>query len=366
MAAACGNLTIDIIGELVLDSDLKAQFSENQQSCLVRSYRELLQTYLDDSGSAGIMPTMPWIRWKRHRLASICDYEIGRIVRQRFAEVKSSKKTPYKNESVLARALHGVDELTEDALKDITDDIKTFLLAGHDTTSSLLQWLFFELSRSPRVLAKLRAEIDSVIEVRASTHDVMHLLLDRSKDILSSWNYTSAVIKEALRLYPPAGAARWVDKGTNFMVDLPDGTSVNVDDVLLYNCHHLIQRDENVYGGVADCFIPERWISGEEAWRAVPPSAWRPFERGPRNCIGQGLALLEAKVALIVCARRYDFVKIGKGALAKDKHGQPVLNEKGQWDVESPMYNVSAILVFSREMLTRNSLGESLQHQWMA
>ena len=73
----------------------------------------------------------------------------------------------------------------------------------------------------------------------------------------------------------------------------------------------------------------------------MPASAWRPFERGPRNCIGQELANLEARVILASVARRYDFVKVGAGEVRLNERGEPVLNEKGQYEVKSELFNVS-------------------------
>jgi cytochrome P450 len=70
----------------------------------------------------------------------------------------------------------------------------------------------------------------------------------------------------------------------------------------------MIQRDRDVYGSNANDFVPERWLG--DAAEKIPTSAWRSFERGPRNCIGQELAILEARVVIALVARRYDFVKV--------------------------------------------------------
>jgi len=128
---------------------------------------------------------------------------------------------------------------------------------------------------------------------------------------------------------------------------------VCLDGMVLYLCHYGIQRDAAVYGDSANDFVPERWLgdadtSAEAEGKAggegrVPASAWRPFERGPRNCIGQELANLEARVILASVARRYDFVKVGAGEVRLDDRGEPVLNEKGQYEVKSELFNVSHI-----------------------
>jgi cytochrome P450 len=143
---------------------------------------------------------------------------------------------------------------------------------------------------------------------------------------------------------------------------MPNGENVCIDNVILYLCGHLIQRDRNVYGDTADDFVPERWLgdsdtseqTNEDAMDAkgekkIPAAAWRPFERGPRSCIGQELANIEARVILAVIARRYDFTKVGLGELDLDDKAEPVLNEKRKYKVKSEVYQVSRPYIGSRE-----------------
>lgn len=111
-----------------------------------------------------------------------------------------------------------------------------------------------------------------------------------------------------------------------------------------------------MYGATANDFVPERWTgdadttsatnvdaetTAGEAVGKIPPSAWRPFERGPRNCIGQELANLEAKTILACMVRRYDFVKVGVGAVVRDEKGEPVVDGKGKYVTESELLSVS-------------------------
>lgn len=121
--------------------------------------------------------------------------------------------------------------------------------------------------------------------------------------------YGSAVIKETLRLWPPAGTARLTTPGTGIRITSPTGKEYPLEGVHVYNCAIIIQRDPEVYGDSANDFVPERWLRGD----SIPAGAWRPFERGPRNCIGQELALLEAKVVLALVSRRFDFTKVREG-----------------------------------------------------
>jgi cytochrome P450 len=103
---------------------------------------------------------------------------------------------------------------------------------------------------------------------------------------------------------------------------------------MIYHVHSIIQRDPAVYGDTADQFLPERWLHNASA---IPSGAWRAFERGPRNCIGQELATIEARVAIAHVARRFSFTKFGPGSLAVDADGNPEMADNSQHKVESEL-----------------------------
>jgi hypothetical protein len=124
--------------------------------------------------------------------------------------------------------------------------------------------------------------------------------------------------------------------GTGYSVQTSQG-DYNLDGNWIYINHNIIHSDENVYGDTVNHFVPERWLQPE----TVPVSAWRAFERGPRNCIGQELATIEARVIIAMVAYRYDFIKVGIGEIALDSAGRPSLDHKGQYTVKSELYNVS-------------------------
>ncbi|KAI1299010.1 cytochrome P450 [Xylaria venustula] len=138
-----------------------------------------------------------------------------------------------------------------------------------------------------------------------------------------------AVIKETFCLHPPASTARMSPPGSSFTVKASNGEEYLMDGLVMYPCASIIQRDPNVFGDTADDWVPERWLG--EAANSIPSSAWRLFERGPRNCIGLELANLESRIIVAIVARKYDFIKTGLGQSALDDHGLPVLNSKGQY-----------------------------------
>ena len=347
------NLTFDIIGAVVMDADLNAQkTNDKDKGELIRVYNELAGTYTDDLGSYPWWFT-PRVRFRRQRLAREIDSLIKPMIQAEHAKLRSGQSK--LSRSVLSLSLQGIDELTEDQVSDIRDQLKTFLFAGHDTTSILLSWIFYELSRTPRALKAVRDELDQVFGPDPNPASVRDkLLAPGGEELVSRMTYISAVIKEALRLHPPASSARMAPPGSGFTLPTGTGEEVCVDGCVIYVCASIIQLDRNVYGDTADDFMPERWIgdtdtsegtnmdaADDKGDRKIPISAWRPFERGPRNCIGQELANIEARVILAVLARSYDFVKVGVGEFDLDSDGKPMLSEKGQYKVKSELYSVS-------------------------
>ena len=360
------NLTFDIIGAITMDVDFDAQHSESLgQGHFIRLYDQLLGYY---GGSDGRIPW--WMRpsreWHRYRLSKQIDEHLEKLIREKHTDQRQQKQQQKEEEGgrktkardILSLSLQGSEELSKELLAETRDQIKTFLFAGHDTTGILMAWLFYELSRSPHVLKAVRDELDNLFGTDPDPAAVREkLLAPNGEELIHRMSYTTAVIKEVLRLYPPAGTARMTRAGTGFTVSTPDGQSFCLDGAILYNCATIIQRDPRVFGDTADDFVPERWLGDKagimsagaqedterqnDAGRKIPPGAWRPFERGPRNCIGQDLATIEARVIVAAVVRRYDFVKVGLGELDLAEKGQPVLNEKGQYKTKSDMYNVS-------------------------
>jgi cytochrome P450 len=378
------NLTFDIIGKVVMDVDFGAQETKEKKGELIRLYSDLLETYSE----AGPVPfESPLTTYKRRKIARRVDEILRANVQRKFNELKASRhgetSSSTKDEdddasatatrNITSLSLQDVDTLDDYTLQATCDQLKTFLLAGHDTTAILMQWAFYEFTRSPDVKAKIVAELDELFGPDTDPESVRDQLLAHGDELVRRMAYTSAVVKELLRMYAPAGTARVSRPNSGFSVHLPDGRDVCLDGVVIYNCANIIQRDPDVYGDKADVFWPDRWLGNADTsmrtntststststsnststtagagnatatttttTTGIPPSAWRPFERGPRNCIGQELANIEARVILACCVRRYDFVKVGRGELVLDGEGRPVLNDRGQYEVKSEMYS---------------------------
>ena len=160
----------------------------------------------------------------------------------------------------------------------------TLVIAGHETTASVLNWIWYLLARHPEVEARLGAEID------ASLGDELP-----SFDRLSDFVYLRQVIEEALRTYPPLWLMTRKTQGADSLggYHVPAGTEI-------YISPYLLQRHPR-YWKEPDRFDPARFTSGQSQQRH--PLATCPFGVGPRNCIGEFFAMVEMQAHLLVIAR---------------------------------------------------------------
>ncbi|KAK8032071.1 hypothetical protein PG990_001805 [Apiospora arundinis] len=332
------NLTFDIIGAVSISEDMHAQRA-NQQGELIRMFKELIKTFADDKLQfPWWMAPLPYLR--RRKLGQRISERLRDVVRRYFAAMKAREKDheePDKLRTIVALSLQGVDTLTPEVLEETCDQLKTFFFAGHDSTSAILDWNIYELFRTPRVLKGVRDELDSIFGENGARDPAIvcaKLLAPGGVELIHRMNCLEG--GDA-----PAPASGLHSLGPH-PVTTPDGGTYNLDGCWIYLNHNLIHRDRSVYGDSVDDFEPERWLLSSRA-DAPPVSSWRPFERGPRSCIGQELANIEIRVIVAMLAQRYEFTKVGVGELSTDHHGRPTLNDKGQFHVKSEMYNTIKI-----------------------
>ncbi|KAH8897352.1 cytochrome P450 [Thozetella sp. PMI_491] len=186
--------------------------------------------------------------------------------------------------------------------EDIINHIKMFLFAGHDTTGSTLASVFYLLSIHPDEAAKVCAEHDLVLgtDPKEAAERI------RSDPItLNRMPYTNAVVKETLRIMPPvAGGTREPYPGF-MLVNPTTGKQYPTNGFMVLSSITTVSRDPE-YWPEADRFLPARWLVTDQSDPYYPvKGTWRPFEAGPRNCIGQELALLELRLALALTVREF-------------------------------------------------------------
>ncbi|KAG6526250.1 hypothetical protein ZIOFF_016232 [Zingiber officinale] len=174
---------------------------------------------------------------------------------------------------------------------DIVEECKTFFFAGKQTTSNLLTWMTVLLAMHQEWQERAREEVLRVCGGR----DVP------SWEHLPKLKTLGMIIHETLRLYPPAVATireakRDVVLGGYW---IPSGTEILIP---IMGLHH----DAELWGSNVAAFSPERFADGA-ACAARHPTAFLPFGLGPRMCIGQNLAILEAKLTMAVLLQRFAF-----------------------------------------------------------
>lgn len=192
-----------------------------------------------------------------------------------------------------------IDSMDATFKKFAISQMKVFILAGHDTTSSTLCYVFYLLSISPPALERVRAEHDEAFGIDPSR--VQSIIID-NPHILNQLTYTLAVIKETMRLFPAASSTRQGDPGFSLT---DDGHQYPTEDCIVWSLHQLIHR-EPLYWPQPDSFLPERWLVSNDDPLHPVKGAYRPFEFGPRNCIGQELAMLEIKLVMAMTIREFN------------------------------------------------------------
>jgi cytochrome P450 len=190
---------------------------------------------------------------------------------------------------ILDLALMDPDYGNTAPLTEIRDQLKSFWFAGHDTTASTISWAYYYLSRNPAELATLRNELDGVFGPQTTSSEMAKMLVSDAK-LLNKLDFTLSVVKEALRLEPPAAPAR--EPAEDYYFKTRAGITFEAEKgVMVFTSAYLVHRNPNVWGQDADEFRPARFMPGK-----IIPWAYIPFSKRPRDCIGFSLAYLEVFV----------------------------------------------------------------------
>lgn len=269
---------------------------------------------------SGVIPQ--WAPTRENRLRKGARQQIDRLIEGMIAARRATTVNGAVQDQgdLLSMLLLAEDEegrrLTD---AEVRDEAINLFVAGHETTANALTWTTYLLSQHPAVAARLQAELDNVLQGRTPT------LAD-----LTQLPYTAQVIKEAMRLYPPA----WVLNTRQATMDVTiDGYTIPAGAKLFvapYVMHRLPQ-----YFADPEEFRPERFTPEFEAH--LPRFAYMPFGGGPRVCIGNSFAMMEAQLVLATLAQRFAFHLAPTAKVATQplitlmaKHGMPLRVEARQ------------------------------------
>ena len=270
-------LTLRVVAKVLFSVDVKNESKE------VAAALNLLMKH--SSGARILLP--PWVRYlplpfliRVRRAVRQLDEVVYRIIRER-------RRSENDNGDLLSMLMSARDEdgsrMTD---RQLRDEVMTFLLAGHETTALSLSWAWFLLSENPEAENKLHHELARVLDGKNPSFEDLPRLC-----------YTEAVVKESVRLYPPAWslartAAEDFEIG-GYLV--PAGSNVVMSQWIMHRDPRFFPSPEQ--------FDPGRWF--EEHTQRLPRFAYFPFGGGPRYCVGASFAMMEATLLLAAIAQRF-------------------------------------------------------------
>src|SRR5947207_5922708 len=293
---------IDVVHDmtaLTLDTIGLCRFDYRFNSFYRRDYHPFVESLVRSLETIMMIRGLPlenlWMGKRRRDLAADVAF-MNKMVDEIVAERRRSTDAAADKKDMLGAMMTGVDRATGEQLDDVNIryQINTFLIAGHETTSGLLSCTLYALLKHPEVLRKAYQEVDRVLgpdtDARPTYQQVTQL------------TYITQILKEALRLWPPApayGIAPLNDETIGGKYKLKKNTFVTV---LVMALH----RDPSVWGPNPDVFDPENFSREAEAKR--PINAWKPFGNGQRACIGRGFAMHEAALAIGLILQRFKLI----------------------------------------------------------
>jgi cytochrome P450 len=227
----------------------------------------------------GLLPSV--MSWRFSRGMRRLDDFIYSLIRERRASGKDEGDLL----SMLLQARYEDGSQMSD--EQLRDELTTLMVAGMDTTALALSWAFYLLSQNPESIPPLHEELKRVLGGRAPGFADLPQL-----------SYTEMVVKETMRLYPSV----WII-GREALQDCEVGGQAIKAGESLFMSQWLKHRDSR-YFKEAGSFRPERW-RGEEM-KQLPKYAYFPFGGGPRVCIGNSFAMMEAVLALATISQKFE------------------------------------------------------------
>ncbi|GAA1010992.1 cytochrome P450 [Acrocarpospora pleiomorpha] len=269
-------LTLGVLGRTLLDADLGVF------SGVGHAFEAVQDQAMFEMVSLGAVPM--WVPLPKQLRFRQARKELQHVVDRLVADRRT--RTGDWGDDVLSKLIQSTGEEPDPKVgrQRMTDELITLLLAGHETTASTLGWTFYLLDRHPEVAERLHAEAVEVLGDRPPVYEDLHRL-----------RYTSMVIEEAMRLYPPV----WILTRQALADDEVGGYHVPAgSDVLV--CPYTMHRHPEFWNE-PEKFDPQRFDPGVQSGR--PRYAYIPFGAGPRFCVGNNLGMMEAAFVTALVAR---------------------------------------------------------------
>lgn len=286
-------LTLGVLGRALLKVDLGTSASIGRAFEVVQA-----QAMFEMSTLSAVPSWLPLPRqWRFRRARRMLDRLVDGLVSAHGAVPDH----PDEADDLLARLVAAAREETDPRTRRrrLREELVTLLLAGHETTASTLGWTWYLVSRTPEVFDRLHEEAVSVLGDRRPTYDDLGRL-----------SYTTQVVQEAVRLYPPVWMLPRISRQPDTIggYDVPAGA-----DVLI--CLYTLHRHPEFWDRPEE-FDPGRFSPDRAADR--PRYAYLPFGAGPRFCVGSNLGLAEAVLVVAMTAREFRLERVSSAPVTPE------------------------------------------------
>jgi cytochrome P450 len=286
-------VTLEIVAKCLFDADVSGDSADASASMetLIRCFSHRVDQVIKLPMR---LPTPSNLRFRR---------AMNRLDQIIFSIIAERRASGADRGDLLSMLLHAQDEDDGRRMTDrqLRDEAMTLFMAGHETTANTLAWTWMLLAQNPAVEAKLHDELDAVLGPvpvsRAPTLDDLPRLV-----------YTDRVITEALRVYPTV----WL-LGREVVEPCTIGGQHVPTGLTLWMSQWVLHRDPRFFDD-PEAFRPERWA--DSLAKRIPRFAYFPFGGGPRICIGNSFAQMEAVLLLATIARRYQ-IRLVPGTTVK-------------------------------------------------
>ncbi|XP_069493937.1 cholesterol 24-hydroxylase-like [Ambystoma mexicanum] len=276
-------VTLDVIAKAAFGMELNSL--NDDQTPFPRAISSVVKGMYEQR-----IPFLKWLPWKRQLVKDA--QESVRLLRRTGKECIQRRKKAIENGEeipldILTQILKGAALEGDCEEEMMLDNFVTFFIAGQETTANQLAFAVMSLGRNQEILNKVQAEVDEVIGCKR----------DIEYEDLGKLQYLSQVLKETLRLYPTAPVtSRLLENET-----VIEGVKIPANVVMIFTMYTV---------GRTDKFYKDPLIFDPDRFSPDAPKShytYFPFSLGPRSCIGQIFAQMEAKVVMAKLLQRYDF-----------------------------------------------------------
>jgi cytochrome P450 len=275
--AEMSRLTMEVVARVLFGTGL-----ERAEIDLVHDSMEMVNAFYANSPEA-ILRLPPWVPTPRNRALAGAVAQIDGLI---FHIIAERRRAASRSDDLLGTLLAAVDEGGGMSDKQLRDEAITLFLAGHETTALTLAHALYLVSQYPEVGRRLATEIERALGSRPPTASDLPRLA-----------YVEWVIKEAMRLYPPA----WTT-GREALEDLTVAGFCIPKGAQILMSQWIVHRDPRWFSN-PEAFDPDRWAPAIAD--RLPRYAYFPFGGGPRVCIGNHFAMMEAILLLTMIVQRY-------------------------------------------------------------